>query len=125
MTVPNISSSADLQSDFLNLLITQLQNQNPLDPMNTNDMSGQLAQFSQLEQLENMNSRFGDVLGTLQRNYATNLVGKEVSYATSDDENNNSVASGTVSGVSMGNDDISLLVGNQQISLADILSIGD
>ncbi len=125
MTVPNISSSADLQSDFLNLLITQLQNQNPLDPMNTNDMSGQLAQFSQLEQLENMNSRFGDVLGTLQKNYATNLVGKEVSYATSDDENNNNVASGTVSGVSVGNDDISLLVGNQQISLADILSIGD
>ena len=50
------SSSGDLQANYMSLLVTQLQNQNPLEPMNNNDMSAQLAQYSQLEQLENMNS---------------------------------------------------------------------
>ncbi|MGH1403438.1 MAG: flagellar hook assembly protein FlgD [Alphaproteobacteria bacterium] len=36
--------------DFLNLLLTQLQNQNPLDPMDTDEYTAQLTRYSQLEQ---------------------------------------------------------------------------
>ena len=40
---------------FLTMLVAQLQNQDPLNPMDGTDFSAQLAQFSQLEQLINLN----------------------------------------------------------------------
>lgn len=44
------------QTDFLTLLVAQLNCQDPLDPMDDKDMTGQLAQFSSLEQLTNINT---------------------------------------------------------------------
>src|SRR3954471_20961186 len=41
---------------FLQLLTTQLRNQNPLDPLDTNQFTQQLVQFAQVEQQMNMNS---------------------------------------------------------------------
>lgn len=43
------------KDDFLKLLITQLQNQNPLEPMNDTEYVSQIANFSTLEQMNNMN----------------------------------------------------------------------
>ena len=73
------------KDDFLNLLVTQLQYQNPLEPMQDQEFISQLAQFSQLEQLENMN---GSLETNSQVNYlmsqtiantmATTLIGKDV-----------------------------------------------
>ena len=48
------ASASQIRTDYLNLLITQLRNQNPLEPMDNNEMAAQLAQFSPLEQMENM-----------------------------------------------------------------------
>lgn len=45
------------RDDFLNLLVTQLQYQDPLNPMDSADFTAQLAQFSSLEQLTNMNAQ--------------------------------------------------------------------
>ena len=44
------------KDDFLNLLVTQMQNQDPLDPMQGTDFAAQLAQFSSLEQLTDINT---------------------------------------------------------------------
>jgi len=73
------TSASDLQMDFLNLLVTQLQNQDPLSPMDSENMSAQLAQFSELQQLEEMNNSFGQMLESVQRSYAGSLIGKDVS----------------------------------------------
>ena len=43
------------KDDFLNLLITQLQHQDPLNPTDSVEFTAQLAQFSSLEQLANVN----------------------------------------------------------------------
>lgn len=43
------------KEDFLNLLITQMRNQDPLNPLDNSEFSAQLAQFSSLEQLFNIN----------------------------------------------------------------------
>ena len=43
------TSAVDQKLDYLTLLVTELQNQNPLEPMEQKDMAAQLAQFSQLE----------------------------------------------------------------------------
>jgi flagellar basal-body rod modification protein FlgD len=66
---------------FLNLLVTQLANQNPLSPMQDQEFVAQLAQFSSLEQLENMNATMSSSLvmsQSLNNSLATNLIGKEV-----------------------------------------------
>jgi flagellar basal-body rod modification protein FlgD len=80
-----ITSASDLQMDYMNLLITQLQNQNPLEPMDNNDMAAQLAQLSQLQQLESMNTSFSDVLSATQRNYANSLLDKTVTFYSQDE----------------------------------------
>ena len=55
--ISELSSASKIQMDYMNLLITQLQNQNPLEPLDNNQMATQLAQLSQLQQLESMNKK--------------------------------------------------------------------
>lgn len=66
---------------FLQLLTTQLQNQNPLDPMKNEAFVAQLAQFSQLEGITNMSSSLGDMTDVIRSDRimtGSNLVGKSV-----------------------------------------------
>ncbi len=49
------------RDDFLNLLVTQLQHQDPLNPMDSTDFTAQLAQFSSLEQLSNMSGQLEEL----------------------------------------------------------------
>jgi flagellar basal-body rod modification protein FlgD len=46
------------KEEFLNILVTQLKNQDPLNPMENDRFAVDLAQFSQLEQLRNLNEKF-------------------------------------------------------------------
>jgi len=66
---------------FLTLLTTQLQNQNPLDPMQNEQFVAQLAQFSQLEGITNMSTSLTDVADVIRSDRimtGANLVGKSV-----------------------------------------------
>ena len=118
------AAASDLQLDFMNLLVTQLRNQNPLEPMDNQDMSAQLAQFSELQQLEDMNSSFGDVLESIQRSYASSLIGKDVSFSTAGSGDAAESMSGEVEEIVM-NGEIELIIGDRQVSLADVLSVRD
>jgi flagellar basal-body rod modification protein FlgD len=82
---------------FLTMLVAQLENQDPLNPMDGTDFSAQLAQFSQLEQLMNLNSS----METLAKAYADNsekdlmaYVGNQVTGTV----DNMQVSKGEVSG---------------------------
>jgi flagellar basal-body rod modification protein FlgD len=69
------------RSAFLTLLTTQLQNQNPLDPMKNEAFVAQLAQFSQLEGITNMSTSLSDVADVIRSDRimtGSNLVGKSV-----------------------------------------------
>jgi flagellar basal-body rod modification protein FlgD len=77
-TAPSTSSGVTLSSatdkttlagnfnTFLKLLTTQLQNQNPLDPLDTNQFTQQLVQFASVEQQINMNAQLTSLV-TLQK----------------------------------------------------------
>ena len=69
------------KDDFLKLLIAQLSAQDPLDPMGAQDFSAQLAQFSGLEQMTNVNANL-EILQKLQtasqHTSSLNLIGKTV-----------------------------------------------
>jgi flagellar basal-body rod modification protein FlgD len=69
------------KDEFLKLLTFQLQNQDPMNPMDQSKMTGELAQFSQLEQLTSLNKKFEDgnkTQGIQDKFYAASFVGKKV-----------------------------------------------
>jgi flagellar basal-body rod modification protein FlgD len=66
---------------FLTLLLTQLQNQDPFNPMEDTEMTAQLAQYSQLEQLTNLNTNVTSMAGYIQAQnqfQTLTLIGKDV-----------------------------------------------
>lgn len=123
-TVTTTASASDIQLDYMKLLITQLQNQNPLEPLDNKDMAAQMAQFSQLQQMENLNGSFGRVLDSVQRSYASSLIGKEVSFSAQAEDGSMQTVTGEVEEVALGEDgEIMLTVGDRRVNLADVVSI--
>ena len=119
-----INSASNIQMDYMNLLITQLRNQNPLEPLDNNQMASQLAQFSQLQQLESMNTSFASVLETTERTYANSLIGKEVAFAMETDTGAQQIVSGTVQEVYNNVEgEILLAVADQRVALEDVISV--
>jgi flagellar basal-body rod modification protein FlgD len=59
--VESSKESALGKDDFLHLLVTQLQNQDPLNPSDSTEFTAQLATFSSLEELQNINAALGDI----------------------------------------------------------------
>ncbi|MFH2060622.1 MAG: FlgD immunoglobulin-like domain containing protein [Pseudomonadota bacterium] len=69
------------QDAFLTMLVAQLQNQDPLNPMDGTDFSSQLAQFSQLEQLINLNDSMANMASAFSQDSekdALSYIGKQV-----------------------------------------------
>ena len=95
-----LTSASTQKMDFMQLLITQMQNQNPLEPMSNEAMASQLAQFSQLELSEEMNGNISTMNSTMDKlnnsfqgsllmaeyDYARNLLGKDVTFYDPDSQ---------------------------------------
>jgi flagellar basal-body rod modification protein FlgD len=85
----NTSASQSLAGNFdtfLQLLTTQLQNQNPLDPLDTNQFTQQLVEFASVEQQINMNTNLTTLISMQQTTEATSalqLVGSTVTISGS------------------------------------------
>jgi len=80
-TSSSSSSSSLGKNDFLQLLVTQLNNQNPLDPQDNSEFVAQLAQFSQVEGMENLNASVNTITSGFQSSQAlqaSSLVGRSV-----------------------------------------------
>jgi len=89
-----ITSAADQKIEFLNLMVAELQNQNPLEPMDHQQMAAQLAQFTQLEMSEEMNQNISSMNESMAKlntsfqgamlvaefDYAKSLLGKDVTF---------------------------------------------
>ncbi|CAM2895022.1 flagellar hook capping FlgD N-terminal domain-containing protein [Paenibacillus sediminis] len=109
------------QDEFLKLLVTQMQYQDPLSPMDNTQYIAQLAQFSSLEQLTKISSQItalGQDLGN-----ASGLIGKEVTWLTSGDapvEKN-----GVVGSIIVSDGKLAAQVGSDLVPLDSIKKIGD
>lgn len=74
-------------TQFLTLLTTQLQNQDPLDPMDSTEFTNQLVQFSQVEQGINTNQKLDDMLALQLGSISTvalGYVGMDVTYTSAE-----------------------------------------
>lgn len=75
----------ELKNQFLSILLTQMQHQNPMDPMDTKEFTGQLTQFSALEQQIDTNTKLEKMIGALNQNAlssAFGYIGQTVDLAT-------------------------------------------
>ena len=80
-SLQTLETSAIGKDDFLKMMIAQLKHQDPLNPLDGTDFTAQLAQFSSLEQLSNMNDQLktlGLYQASLNNSQAANLIGKEI-----------------------------------------------
>ncbi len=119
-----INAASSIQTDYMKLLVAQLQNQNPLEPMSNNEMASQLAMFSQLQQLESMNTNFAKVLETVERTYAHSLIGRDIEFIGETETGTRDIMSGVVEQVYNNVDgEIFLVVGNYVIGLEDVTSV--
>ena len=75
------ASAADLQNQFLTMLVTQMNNQDPLNPMDNSQLTSQLAQISTVSGLQTMNGTLTQLLQQTSASRAmdsANLIGKTV-----------------------------------------------
>ncbi len=85
------------KDDFLKLMITQLQNQDPTSPMENTEFISQMANFSSLEQMTNMNAEFAKMNNMLISSSAVNTIGKTVELNVGDQ-----ITTGVVQAVTTG-----------------------
>src|SRR5438067_783546 len=77
------------KDDFLKLLITQLQNQDPSSPMDNSQFIAQMATFSTLEQMVNIGSKLDQILANNSQNSlasGSELIGKQVTWKDSSNQ---------------------------------------
>lgn len=72
------------KDDFLKLLLTQLSNQDPTSPMENTEFIAQMAQFSSLEQMTNMNSEFTKMAAMFKTSEASSVIGRTVELTVGD-----------------------------------------
>ncbi len=112
-------SAATLGQDFMKLLITQLQNQDPMEPLKDRELVGQLTQLSSLDTLQRIEQSTTNSFLLGQLTEAAGLIGKNVT-ARRDGE----TFTGRISAVKVQSDgNVTLTAGDQQIYLGEITSV--
>jgi flagellar basal-body rod modification protein FlgD len=110
------------KNSFLQLFVTQLQNQDPTNPMDNMQFSQQLATFASVEQLQNLNSSFDEMQKAQQIAQLQNIVGKDISYSYI--QNGEEVRSeGVVDAVRITDAESLALINGQEINITDIDTI--
>lgn len=126
-TTPNDVLGKDA---FLQLLVTQLKNQDPSQPVDNSQFISEMAQFTSLEQTQNMsdaitqfvNSQNGSALGT-----SATMIGKTITWTPSSNSttgtSNSTPQSGVVTAVSLNNGQVTYMVGNTAVDPTTITMV--
>lgn len=107
------------KDDFLNLLVTQLRYQDPLNPTDDKEFIGQMAQFSALEQMQNLNTSF-------TATKAFGLIGKSIRASVTDAKTSEvTEISGDVSSVKVSSGKYYAIVRGTEVLVDDITDVTD
>lgn len=113
------NKSSGLSKDtFLQLLVTQMKYQDPLEPASSTEYMAQLAQFTALEEMENLNQAFS-------QSDAQSLVGSYVIMKTTDSAGKEKFISGLVDYVTMNNGKPYLSINDKYYDYEDLDSVVD
>lgn len=115
-------SIADMTSqDFLNLLISELSNQDPFEPMKNKEILEQLSAIRSLESNMTMSENFRSLIDNQQLVSATTLIGRTV--VGTDTEGN--LIQGQVESILLDSSGIRLQMGDRQMALGNVMQIID
>jgi flagellar basal-body rod modification protein FlgD len=118
----NASNFASLTpDDFLKMLITELQNQDPTNPTDNNQILQQISEMSNIQATTSLTSSLTAMLTEQNLSAASALVGKSVQGLADD----GTTASGTVDSVPISNGAPKLNIGQQTMSLSNIKQINN
>lgn len=109
------------KQEFLMLLVAQLRNQDPMNPMQDRDFIAQLAQFNSLEQMQMLNRTVAATSEMTVLGQLANYVGKQVSAMGPDGE----AIEGIVSAVTVVDGSAILTVGDEQVDLRSVYQISE
>lgn len=115
-------TAAVSKQDFLQLIIAEMKNQDPMAPMDNTAQITQLAQFNTLEQMQQLNTTIESFTATQSIMEAASLLGKTVGYRASANTFD-PLLSGQVSSVSWGTGTPKLKVDNKEVDLTQIVSV--
>lgn len=114
----NPSNNALDKDAFLKLLVTQFQYQDPLNPVDDKQFIAQMAQFTALEQMQNLNTSYS-------KSQAFSMIGRMVEAVIVDPyASTKETIFGTVNSVSMKNGVPYLMIGAKEVSLDDVTKVG-
>lgn len=116
-TVTGIGATQD---QFIQLLTAQLQNQDPLEPVSSQDFIAQLASLQTVQGLSDLNANFAEMLKLQQLTQGADLIGKTVSYLPDD---GGAARSGAVSAVAVDNGSYVLQVGSDRVGLDQVQNV--
>lgn len=113
------------KEDFLNLLMTQLRHQDPLNVKDDREFIAQLAQFSTLEQTTNLGISMENLAGFQQMSQAANLIDREVEalVPATEEGGEAQVVKGLVTETRMSGSSVKLMVEGTEIDFKDITHI--
>ena len=106
---------------FLKLLVAQLQNQNPLEPMDGSQMLQQTAQFANVEAMQRLTDLQGRLLGVQNFSANSSLIGKQVTAFVPGEGN----IEGVVDGVTAGESGALLSIDGRQVQLDHIVRVDE
>lgn len=117
----NRTPSSNLgKDDFLQLLTTQLKNQDPMNPMEDMDFIGQMAEFSSLEQMLNLNTSVEKINTALTNNNTTQAMMFLGTNVTAEVDDSEEPITGTVSMVGFKDNQPYLKVGDYAVMLDQV-----
>ncbi len=110
-----LGTSLDMD-DFLQLMVAQLQNQDMNNTADTSEYTSQMAQFSMVQALTELNE-------LTKTTYSLSLVGKEVTLAETNGDGSLNVITGTVEGVNLYNGDAQIIVGGISFPMSSVMEV--
>jgi len=116
---PFEQKSALGKDEFLKILTTQLAHQDPSSPLQDKDFIAQMATFSSLEQMTNLNKAFDKFAGNQMSQYAP-VIGKEITWTP---DGSVEAVTGVVNGVSNQDGNYYYLVGNEKVPMSMVSEI--
>ena len=119
MNATSVSAAAG-REQFLQLLVTQLQYQDPIEPVKQEEFIQQLAQFSTLEGIEKLNANFEQLLMLSELTQTAALIGKTASFR---DEPTGATQAARVDEVKMVDGKVMLVADGQEISINSLIGI--
>lgn len=131
----NVANGELGKDEFLQLLVAQLKYQDPMKPMEDKEFISQMANFSSLEQMQNLNKSFDKMAETincslmpsLMLQEASAMIGKEIYYAKSSEkeEGKLDICHGVVESILVQDGIPCYAINNEEVSMNAVLKVGN